>query len=137
MFLKESGYDKNPGIVAEKKNVMAEAAKFDNEPRSIVIILDESTSMKGDRWTNALKGISKLVNEVKDRYKSSGTDSSKMNLLLIFFATYPRVVYDGCIDDVPEFNCPKTWKMLGGFTFYGRALKEAYKQLKAQRLRQY
>lgn len=86
-FLKHADYKIN----YKKEDVIAEARNLDNERRLLIIILDESTSMKGERWTKAKEGVEELINSLVKRYEDNKGDPSKMDLMLYFFATYPRL----------------------------------------------
>ena len=42
----------------------------ENEPGIIVIALDESTSMRGKHWNDAVEGVKNLINYVKSYHKN-------------------------------------------------------------------
>ena len=81
----------------------------------IAIVLDESTSMKGQRWNSVTLGVKKFISSLEGK-----NVSKKSDLHILFFATSPRVVWSGKLsEEVPK----SAWKLSGGFTFYGKVLK--------------
>lgn len=99
-------------------NVEEEQAKNDQKIL-IVVVLDESTSMKGEKWEIATSGVKGLIKEIQTMHKNP----ENVHLELIFFATEPRKVWHG---NVTQTIPGAKWDMEGGFTYYGKALKKAF-----------
>jgi len=56
----------------------------------IVICIDESGSMSGARWNNAVKGAKDLIEFIKNNHE----DKEKIHLVVILFDDESRIIND-------------------------------------------
>ena len=60
------------------------------DPGVIVIALDESGSMSGSPWNNVVRGANELINFMKSDHKNP----SSVQIVIIFFGSNARLIYD-------------------------------------------
>ena len=86
----------------------------------VVIVMDESPSMKGKKWNNAVKGAKQYIEFLINNH--SNPDS--VNLVIIFFSSnkLTHIVYDGVL------NYPKDeiWNRNGRGTEYDKPIQLAF-----------
>ena len=83
-----------------------------NESEIIVLALDESGSMSGNRWTNAVAGAKQLI----DHIRNNSLNQHNIHIVIIFFDDTARLKHESCISDpIPE----DIWAPNYGGTSYG------------------